>query len=218
MSGKPVEKIPLEDTDLHGTYDNPPQFQNLRSGCGPRSDDKSPSTTFRSNLNSRIDPYGEVLHIINTIEDGRPFASLLIAGNHERGLLDSGSAVTVIMDNPNLQKLNLEQHPTSLNLKVADGGYLDVLGYMIIPMQFRGKKIEMPTVIVKECVQKLILGFDFWKSAGLHIVDSRGLEVAALTTTTSKIAEVETEIELQSRDKQALSQIVNTFLITTKNF
>lgn len=102
------------------------------------------------------------------------------------------------------------------SLKVAYGGYLEVLGYMVVPMTFRSQTIEMPNVI--EIVQNLILGFDFSKKDGLQIVDVEGLEVAAIITNKDQKVNIEAEIEHQCRDRQARCQIVQTFLITTDDF
>lgn len=187
----------MEDLDLQSVENNPPSSRSLLS-----------------NLSARKDPFGEILHIINTLEDDRPVIIVEIAGIQKRGLLDSGSAVTVMVLDSRSSEMNLVINPTALNLKVADGSYLDVLGYVDIPIKYKKQLIVMPTVVVRDCVQNLILGFDFWKKAGFQIVDPYGVEVAMV----SAGMDINTEIELQARDKQSLVHIVNSFLITTEKF
>lgn len=77
----------MEDLDIQSLENNPPSSRSLLP-----------------NLSARKDPFGEILHIINTLEDDRP----VIAGIQKRGLLDSGSAVTVMVLDSRLSEMNLE--------------------------------------------------------------------------------------------------------------
>lgn len=190
----------MEDTILLTTNDckNPPKKTSL---CGPVEPNK-------------VDLLREVLHILNTTKDDRPFIEVNVAGIAKKGLLDSGSAVTVMIDCPSIK--NFDLNPTEVSLKVADGGFLNVLGDAWLPMIYREQTFHVQTVVVEECTQNLILGYDFFKLAGFQIVDPLGMIVA--TVSVSQPPQVATEIELQHRDNQVFQKVVGGFLITTSKF
>lgn len=163
-----------------------------------------------------FDPNEAILHILNVAQDDRPFAEVKIGRYRIQGLLDSGASVTVMPRNEFFGSLELELKPTAIRIKVADGGYLNVHGYVLLPINFRKKLVVIPTIIVERCAQALILGYNFWKAAGLQIVDEEAIPICSLQTPT--VQYVNTEIELQKRDEVELLSVVNNFLISTENF
>lgn len=165
-----------------------------------------------------FDPDEAALYILNVTPDDRPFADVKIGGRRVRGLLDSGASVTVMPLSDFFRSLQMELKPTAIKIRVADGGYLNVHGYVKLPIHFRKKLIMIPTIIVEKCAQDLILGYNFWKAAGLQITDEEEIPVCALETRKRKIRRVETEVELQEREGVQLVEIVNRFLISTDDF
>lgn len=189
----------MEDTILLSPNDpkNPPQ-----------------KTSYEPVETVLVDTSREVLHILNTKDDDRPFIEVMVAGIAKKGLLDSGSAVTVMALCPPIRVLEL--HSTPVNLKVADGGFLNVLGEIDLLITYQAYTFRIRTIIVEECTQSLILGYDFFKLAGFQIVDPRGVTVATMEV--SQPSPVQTEIELQAIDNQRFQQVVGEFLVTTTKF
>lgn len=83
------------------------------------------------------------------------------------------------------------------------------MGRLTIPYEYRGRLIILPTVIVADLEQDLLLGYDFWIAAVLKIVDEREGRVLALSSDSTM--NIKTEVELQDRDRQALEEAVENF-------
>lgn len=161
-------------------------------------------------------PQTNPVKVLNTIGDKRPFIEVSIYNKKIKGLLDSGASITVKRYCLLIQQYEQEMEKTNIALRVANKGFLEVLGKMIVPYEYMNRRITLPTIIVADLEQDLLLGYDFWQSAGLEIVKIQKGGVLAVSSGPPK--EVETEIELQEQDRQALREAVNHFLITTKDF
>lgn len=169
-----------------------------------------------SSENTNYRNQAKEIEVLNSISDIRPFLEVSIYNRRFKGLLDSGATVTVKKYCSVIKEHEHEMTHTNVSLKVANKGFLEVLGRMEIPFQYEGHSITLPTIIVSDLEQELILGYDFWKKAGLKIKDDRNGRVLAVSPDAPIV--VETEMELQEHDQKALQEAVGHFLITTKEF
>lgn len=150
------------------------------------------------------------MNSVSVLKDQRPYAEVYLFHQPFRGLLDSGSAVTVKRWCPLVQEHAGDLKPSKLALSAANSSTLAILGEMIIPITFREKTIDLQVVIVEQLAQELILGFDFWEVMRIRI------EVMAVKP--SSEFQVTTEIDLDEPSRQACQSAVERFLITTKEF
>lgn len=150
------------------------------------------------------------MNSVSVLKDQRPYAEVYLFHQPFRGLLDSGSAVTVKRWCPLVQEHAGDLKPSKLALSAANSSTLAILGEMIIPITFREKTIDLQVVIVEQLAQELILGFDFWEVMRIRI------EVMAVKP--SFEFQVTTEIDLDEPSRQACQSAVERFLITTKEF
>lgn len=153
------------------------------------------------------------IKIINTEADGRPFLEVSVYGVKFIGLLDSGASVTVIRDCETLRRNHKSLTRTDITLRVANKGYLAVLGQVRIPFRCQGRTIELQTIVVEELEQNLLLGYDFWQAAGLKIIDS---SKELLSVAPDLDREIKTETELDDKDMKALKEAVSHFLVMSK--
>lgn len=153
------------------------------------------------------------VYVVNLAHDDRPYCDVRIYDMVKSGLLDSGSSVTVIATCPEVQDLVSKAKPPTVSLKVANGGFLVVLGCVPLPIQYLSKTVTINTIVVQELAHELILGVDFWHAIGLRIVDEKGVTVNAIDEKLSD--RIETEVELQQRDQVELRQVVDQFLVTS---
>lgn len=98
-------------------------------------------------------------------QDNRPYAKIKIYGIPSRGLLDSGSQLTLvsekIFNRLNRSKLRALDRPTVV--RSANGTELDILGQLSIPFNFAGCIKIIQTLVVKNLSADCILGMDFWQ-------------------------------------------------------
>lgn len=99
------------------------------------------------------------------IDDNRPYATIKIYGMPAKGLLDSGSQLTLISEEV-YQKLkckNLQPLSRPTKITSANGTELTALGRLSIPFNFQGVMKIVPTIVVRQLTVSCILGMDFWR-------------------------------------------------------
>lgn len=104
--------------------------------------------------------------------DIRPYASILISNLPACGLLDSGSAVTIIGNNyHNLltKELGLTLQPgDKMKTFVAAGGQtLQSIGILNLPVTFEGTESKITAYVIPSIDTPILLGMDFWKAFNL---------------------------------------------------
>lgn len=151
----------------------------------------------------------ETVYVINLAQDDRPYCEVKIFGSRKSGLLDSGASVTVIAECPDLKEHTAHMTNTSVSLKSANGGFLDVVGCVPLPIQYLRKTVMINTIVVKELAHELILGVDFWQAVGFKIIDEEGFTINAIDQPPT--VQVKTEIELQERDLKEFQIIIQGF-------
>lgn len=103
-----------------------------------------------------------------TLNDERPHLTVEIYGVPFRGLLDSGASCTV-MSKEAMRELPVSLISTKITLTTANEGPLEVLGTFTAPVRYSNKTYQVPTIVVRNLSHDLILGYDFWRIAGLKI-------------------------------------------------
>lgn len=136
-----------------------------------------------------------------------------IYGEIKEGLLDSGASITVLRACTILNERHPTLNTTNVALKAANGGFLTVMGWVPIPIGFRTTTVLVNAIVVNDITQDLILGVDFFKAAGLRIVNQEGTEVGSVDVL--EHIEVTTEVELQERDRQEFQRVVNALPVST---
>lgn len=105
---------------------------------------------------------------IKPANDYRPYINVIINGICIAGLLDSGSAVSILGNNSHLLLFpkdfnDLDLIKDDLDFLIAAGGQrLHCLGYLNLPITFGSSVKFMKTYIIPEVNSNLILGIDFW--------------------------------------------------------
>lgn len=79
-------------------------------------------------------------------------------------LLDSGASVSVTNLAGIAQENGLAVHQSPVKIVTADKTVHRSLGYVNLPMEFRGITKIIPTLIVPQVARNLILGYNFWNS------------------------------------------------------
>lgn len=187
-----------------------------RSGAVPLEGQGRPNQQENPQKNRQDTVSAITTHILNITEDNRPYLKVTLFNHPCIGLLDSGASITVKKICPIIRKHQDALQDTTITLKAANKAYLKVLGEMVIPLQYKGQLVHVPTIIVDELAQDLLLGYDFWKAVGFKIIDEEEAEVSAVEP--HPRPRVETEVELQKRDRVNLEKAMSKFLITTDDF
>lgn len=100
--------------------------------------------------------------------DVRPYVKVGFADHpeiHLHGLLDSGSAVTIIGSNFHNYFVNLGysiQTTDNISITAAGGQFMASLGYLNLNFTFEGSTHTLRAFIVPQVDTPLILGVDFW--------------------------------------------------------
>lgn len=174
MFGKRQQKAAVEGCDLPKQTVNP-STETIWSRAAvldpnldsPLTDDSDLDDTYRF-----FDPSIFAVHILNIMDDERPHTNVTILNQEYSGLLDSGSSVTVMRWSERLALASLTLKDTQIHLKVANGDFLAVLGYTMMKITYKNRTFSLPVIMVRECAQELILGYDCWRKAGLQIIDA----------------------------------------------
>lgn len=99
--------------------------------------------------------------------DSRPYVNININGITASGLLDSGSAVTILGNNAHTTLTNRGHKlftDDNLLIVAAGGQNLKSLGYLNMPVHFENQFHIIKTYVVPEIQSSLILGIDFWRA------------------------------------------------------
>ncbi|KAA5634012.1 retroviral-like aspartic protease, partial [Pseudomonas aeruginosa] len=109
----------------------------------------------------------KVASILHTkpINDKRPYVNIKIHDLTVSGLLDSGSAVTILGNNAHsaLVSRGLELcTDDKLTIIAAGGQNLKSIGYINMPVHFENQFHIIQSHVVPEVQSSLILGIDFW--------------------------------------------------------
>lgn len=110
--------------------------------------------------------------IFNTKPSGdpRPYVKVLISELVLYGLLDSGSAVTILGNNSHKRLTNYNLNictDESITVIAAGGQRISSLGYILLPVVFEDKFSLIKAHVIPEIETTLILGIDFWRNFNL---------------------------------------------------
>lgn len=186
MSGKWFRPVIKEGTDQPRSFQNP----------------QNPPSKHENHHKHKA-------HIINTRNDNRPFIEVLIFNQIYIALLDSGASITVMQMCKHIEERLDRLEPTNIALRTANEDHLNVLGKMTLQITFGNKKVSVETVVVDELAQDLILGINFWKAAGIRILDEENNEVMAVKS--HPISNIVPEIEIPRDDQESLRNALEQF-------
>lgn len=113
-----------------------------------------------------------------------PHLNVTIFDKEYDALLDSGASVSVTNIVDIAEKHGLVMHQSPFRIVTADKTVHECLGYVHLPIVFRGVTKIIPTLVVPQISRNLILGYNFWKVFGIKpmILGENGFEqVASLT-------------------------------------
>lgn len=116
--------------------------------------------------------------ILSNASDNRPYIKVDILGQEVVALLDSGANVSVIGSKGShyLSLFGLCLQVSSLkSIKMADGGYQYVRGYVELPIVVEGIVHLLRVLVVPTVDHSLILGMDFCSMFGVRVDFSEGI-------------------------------------------
>ncbi|XP_055522976.1 uncharacterized protein LOC129717160 [Wyeomyia smithii] len=105
-------------------------------------------------------------------------------------LLDSGASVSVTNIPDIAERNGLKLQTSPLKIVTADKTVHESLGYVQLPVRFRGVTNVLPILVVPQVSQNLILGYNFWRKFGIQpmIQGDNGFElITAIESTTQDI-------------------------------
>lgn len=96
--------------------------------------------------------------------DPRPFLWLDICGVRMRGLLDSGATMSVLGKGSIELLGRVKQNFCKLDTSIttADGTPNSVVGFVILPIEYRNRQAKIKFLIVPTLKEAMYLGIDFW--------------------------------------------------------
>lgn len=100
-------------------------------------------------------------------DDCRPYATVQVNNFPISGLLDSGSAITILGNNAHLVLENSGLILTKddfISVTAAGGQLLKSIGYIYIPIKFESEFHIVKAFVIPEIKTNLILGIDFWRA------------------------------------------------------
>lgn len=149
-----------------------------RIGRGRRQRNLQPSdassSSFVNKNNDLFAPknktfFVENLDFTDVPGDSRPHITVDIFGRHCVGLLDSGSAVTLLSSEVAnfLLARGLKSASEDIYLRTADGTNHSATQYFDVPIQFNNQLHVLKCYLVPSMSSKLLLGMNFWHKFGL---------------------------------------------------
>lgn len=123
-----------------------------------------------------------------------PIVVVQIFNTSYEALLDSGASVCVTNVVDIAERHGLTLQPSPVKIVTADKTAHSCLGYVNLPMEFKGVTKIIPTLVVPQVTRELILGFNFWKLFGIQpmMQGEKGLEQVGTTEPNLKSKTVET--------------------------
>lgn len=100
--------------------------------------------------------------------DQCPHIKVNIFDTEYDALLDSGARVSVTSMADIATKYGLTMHPSTVKIVTADNTSHDCLGFVQLPIKFRGVTKVVQVVVVPPVCRKLILGYNFWRTFGIQ--------------------------------------------------
>lgn len=202
VSGKSSGKVSIRGRDL-------PHTKSLSEKLPPLSIEPKEAGP---GIKSPISKLQQGVCNLDCSEHDRPYLEVAIYGEVRKGLLDSGSQVTVKSLCPLIETRREDIRTANTTLRTANGQTLEILGVLDIPYQVGKRTLLHPTVIAKRLQQDLLLGYDFWKAIGLQIgqmnVDMLDREAPL---------DYKCEAKLDDNSKRELERIVRSFRVGTED-
>lgn len=157
--------------------------------------------------------YGKILEstVIDDSNDERPYARIRLGNIEVFGLLDSGASVSVLGKGcgETISKLNLKVSQFNSSLKTADGNRQSIIGYVEVPVTYKGLTREILFYLSPTLKQNVYLGVNFWKSFEIapQIFVSE-LETTSDTTILNSNTLIDT---LSTFEKSELFKVIDDF-------
>lgn len=150
-----------------------------------------------------------IASIIHVKGDDRPHINVRIKSEYLVGLLDSGSAVTILGNGSEklLDKFNFPRHKFTSSVAVADGTSHSVEEYIDVPFTFNGRCKIVPTLFMPSIKYALILGYDFWQEFHIEIV----CPDSVTNRSVNSISSVSDVHILDETDSAALKKAIDLF-------
>ncbi|CAG5036780.1 unnamed protein product [Parnassius apollo] len=136
----------------------------FNQGSG-QSFNKRPYNNFYNKSNNNYNTVDTIL-LDKPLHDPRPYACVQINDFKLFGLLDSGSAVSILGDKAyrKLEERGLQLHRDNLITVTAAGGQsMTSIGYMFLPINFENEYHIIKSFVVPDINIDLVLGIDFWR-------------------------------------------------------
>ena len=127
--------------------------------------------------NLTYNPFSQIYHV--KIKNSKcPHIRVKIFESELEALLDSGAGISILNSLDIVHRYNLVIQPAAIRVTTADGSVHGCLGYVNLPLSYKGLTKVVPTLVVPEISRHLILGADFWESFGIRpMIDlGQGLE------------------------------------------
>lgn len=136
------------------------------------------------------DPFAQICEV--KVHTGScPHVTVKIFDKEYKALLDSGASVSVTNIADIAHKHGLKLHQSPFRIVTADKTAHECLGYVHLPIVFRGVTKIIPTLIVPQIARNLILGCNFWDVFGIKpmMKGENGFEQVATITVESHSTE-----------------------------
>lgn len=130
--------------------------------------------------------------------DSRPYITVDINDIRVSGLLDSGSAVTIIGNNAHIHLLDRGLQlidDADFSVQAAGGQILKSIGYIPLPIKFENQFHIIKAYVIPSVTSNLILGIDFW----------RNFKISLTHLSTLAVIKNESTLDLNTLDKHIQS-------------
>lgn len=130
------------------------------------------------------------------ITESCPHITVQIFDRNYEALLDSGASVSVTNVANIAEKHGLTLKESPVRIVTADKTSHDCLGYVNLPISFRGVTKVVPTVVVPQVAKELILGFNFWEQFGIQpmVQGENGFEQIEIKQSEQRIESIELSV------------------------
>ncbi|XP_058827826.1 uncharacterized protein LOC131687751 [Topomyia yanbarensis] len=180
-----VHRIEVEEKveDSYSSYSEPEELNALDRKYD-RDRKRHPPVSQQSN---QIPESGKVCEV-RVQTESCPHVTVQIFDNNYDALLDSGASVSVTNIPDIAERNGLALQPSPLKIVTADKTVHESLGYVQLPIRFRGVTKILPTLVVPQVSRALILGYDFWKRFGIQpmVLGENGFEQVNIAESTGQ--------------------------------